>query len=120
MYEGVPSTNNIPNPAEDVNSKSQKNKKRFALDTKGEKDYQKRSKYLANSDENLQNFMKDSVVKNEDGTPKVVYSGFVSELINRTKKQVISPKEMTCFCLGGIGLEPTTPCMSSKYSNRLS
>lgn len=48
---------------------------RYSLDTKGEKDYQKRSKYLANSDENLQNFMKDSVVKNEDGTPKVVYSG---------------------------------------------
>nr|DAF34700.1 MAG TPA: PolyVal ADP-Ribosyltransferase [Bacteriophage sp.] len=66
---------NIPNPATNVNSKSQKNKKRFALDTKGEKDYQKRGKYLANSDENLRNFMKDSVVKNEDGTPKVVYSG---------------------------------------------
>lgn len=69
------SINNIPNSAENVNSKSQKNKKRFALDTKGEKDYQKRGKYLTNSDENLQNFMKDSVVKNEDGTPKVVYSG---------------------------------------------
>lgn len=48
---------------------------RYSLDTKGEKDYQKRGKYLANSDENLQGFMKDSVVKNEDGTPKVVYSG---------------------------------------------
>ena len=29
MYEGVPSTNNIPNPAENVNSKSQKNKKKI-------------------------------------------------------------------------------------------
>lgn len=68
-------TNNIPNSTENVNSKSVENEKRFALDTKGEKDYQKRGKYLANSDENLQGFMKDSVVKNEDGTPKVVYSG---------------------------------------------
>lgn len=50
-------------------------KEGYSPDTKGEKDYQKRGKYLANSDENLQNFMKDSVVKNEDGTPKVVYSG---------------------------------------------
>lgn len=73
--ENQTSNNNIPNPATNVNSKLEKNEKRFALDTKGEKDYQKRGKYLANSDENLQNFMKDSVVKNEDGTPKVVYSG---------------------------------------------
>ncbi len=69
------SIDNIPNFAENVNSKPKKFEERYALDTKGEKDYQKRSKYLANSDENLQNFMKDSVVKNEDGTPKVVYSG---------------------------------------------
>lgn len=75
VQTNIAATNNIPNPATNVNSKSQKNEKRFALDTKGEKDYQKRGKYLTNSDENLRNFMKDSVVKNEDGTPKVVYSG---------------------------------------------
>lgn len=39
MYEGVPSTNNIPNPAENVNSKSQKNEKRFALDERYQKEY---------------------------------------------------------------------------------
>lgn len=71
----VISNTNIPNSTENVNSQSVENEKRFALDTKGEKDYQKRGKYLANSDENLRNFMKDSVVKNDDGTPKVVYSG---------------------------------------------
>ena len=39
MYERVPSTNNIPNPAENVNSKSQKNEKRFALDERYQKEY---------------------------------------------------------------------------------
>ena len=33
------STNNIPNPAENVNSKSQKNEKRFALDERYQKEY---------------------------------------------------------------------------------
>lgn len=62
-------------PTDSISESNENVKERFALDTKGEKDYQKRGKYLANSDENLRNFMKDSVVKNEDGTPKVVYSG---------------------------------------------
>lgn len=75
VQTNIAANNNIPTSAENVNSKSKNFEERFALDTKGEKDYQKRSKYLANSDENLRNFMKDSVVKNEDGTPKVVYSG---------------------------------------------
>ena len=62
-------------PIDSILNHNENVKERFAIDTKGEKDYQKRGKYLANSDENLQSFMKDSVVKNEDGTPKVVYSG---------------------------------------------
>jgi hypothetical protein len=62
-------------PTDSISESNENVKERFALDTKGEKDYQKRGKYLANSDENLRNFMKDSVVKNDDGTPKVVYSG---------------------------------------------
>ena len=46
--------------------------KRFSVSKKAKLPNQK---YAAEADENLRKFMEDSVVVNEDGTPKVVYSG---------------------------------------------
>ena len=62
VQTNIAANNNIPNPAENVNSKSQKNKKRFALDEKTETPEFKR-------------WFGNSKVVDENGKPKVMYHG---------------------------------------------
>lgn len=66
MYEGVPSTDNIPNSAENVNSKSQKNEKRFAIDEQVDNTGAKLSKQQ-------QDYFRDSKIRDKNGNLIRVY-----------------------------------------------